>query len=236
MLSLEKQEAYRRRYIAMCPSWRPSSQIYQDLVTGLLTPNIRVLDLGCGRGGVLERLHRQAASVTGIDPDLPSLQAHRAPAFPVFCGRAGALPYASESFDLVCCSWVLEHLLDPAVAFAEIRRVLSPGGAFAFLTPNARHPLLQINRLLAMTRGQMVRLLYDRAEADTFPAHYRANTVTRIDRLACAVGLRRVHVRFVGDPTYLAFNDALFRTSVWLERLIPRWLRVHLVGLYSAVG
>ena len=32
MLSLEQQEGYRQRYAGMHPGWRPSSQVYQDLV------------------------------------------------------------------------------------------------------------------------------------------------------------------------------------------------------------
>ena len=235
MLSLDQQEAYRRRYAGMRPGWRPSSHVYQDLVAARLSPGTRVLDLGCGRGGVMERLHPQAGHVAGLDPDLRSLREHRAPALVLACGLAEALPYADSAFDLVCCSWVLEHLPGPARALAEVGRVLTPGGHFVFLTPNAHHPLLTLNRALGWTRGRLVGRFYDRAKADTFPAFYRANTAARIERLARAAGLERVSLRFIGDPTYLAFNEPLFRLACLLERVTPPPLRVHLVGEYVAV-
>lgn len=234
MLSLERQEEYRRRYAAAHPGWRPSSHVYQDWVAQRLTPRGRVLDLGCGRGGVMERLHPRAGFVTGLDPDLPSLREHRTSALARVGGLADVLPYAGRSFDLVCCSWVLEHLAAPQRAFDAVARVLRPGGHFVFLTPNAHHPLLLLNRALGWTRGRLVGLLYDRAEADTFPARYRANTTARIERLARRAGLKRVALRRVGDPSYLAFNEPLFRLACLLERLTPPALRVHVVGVYRA--
>jgi SAM-dependent methyltransferase len=144
----------------------------------------------------------------GLDPDQSSLHEHRALALRLACGLAEALPYADGSFDLLCCSWVLEHLPDPAHAFTEVVRVLAPGGHFVFLTPNRRHPLLLLNRALGWTQGRLVGRFYDRAEADTFPAFYRANTPAQIERLARATRLTRVSLRFVGDPTYLAFSTS----------------------------
>lgn len=235
MLSLDRQESYRCRYAARRPGWQPASRIYQDTVAARLTPTARVLDLGCGRGGVLERLHPFAGFVAGIDPDPASLREHRARALALTCGLAERLPYSDGSFDLVCASWVLEHLPDPARAFAEIARVLVSGGHFVFLTPNARHPLLVLGRALRPAQRWLVSHLYGRTEADTFPALYRANTPARIKRLAQAVGLTQVSLDYIGDPTYLAFNESLFHLSCLLERLLPAALRVHLVGEYVAV-
>jgi len=230
MLSLDQQEAHRQRYVRMRPDWRPSTHVYQDVVAAHLSAGGRVLDLGCGRGGVMERLHHGAGFASGLDPDLASLREHRAPALALTQGLAEALPYADGVFDLVCCSWVLEHLRDPPQAFAEVARVLAPGGHFVFLTPNVRHPLLALNRALRWTQGRLVSWFYGRPEADTFPAFYRANTATRIERLARVAGLKLVSLRFIGDPTYLAFCEPLFRMACLLERITPRGLRVHLVG------
>jgi ubiquinone/menaquinone biosynthesis C-methylase UbiE len=234
MLSLDQQEAYRRRYAGICPGWQPSSHVYQDAVAAHLTPATHVLDLGCGRGGVMERLHQRAGFSVGLDPDLRSLREHRAPALALACGLAEALPYTDGSLDVVCCSWVLEHLSDPAQTLAEVARVLVSGGRFIFLTPNARHPLLALNRTLRWTQGRLVGRFYDRAQEDTFPAFYRANTPSQIEQLARAAGLERVSLRFVGDPTYLAFNEPMFRMACLLERVTPRRMRVHLVGEYIA--
>ncbi len=232
MLSHDQQERFRQRYQERHPGWRPSTHVYEALLASYLNPGSRVLDLGCGRGGVTERLHQQAGLVAGIDPDWRSLREHREPSLALACGLAGALPYADTTFDVVCSSWVLEHLAEPAPVFQETARVLKGGGRFVFLTPNVRHPLLILNRFLAWTEGRLVGRVYDRGEADVFPAYYRANSLARIERLAQQAGMRRVSVQLVGDPTYLAWNEAFFRAACLVERGLPRGLRVHLIGEY----
>ncbi len=58
---------------------------------------------------------------------------------PDIYGDALALPFKSESIDLVYCAAVLEHVTDPQRAVDEMYRVLKPGGrvisAFAFMQP-----------------------------------------------------------------------------------------------------
>ncbi len=229
-LPLEKQEAYRRRYAGEHPGWRPASHVYRDRVAAHLGPSVWALDLGCGRGGVVEELYERAGQVIGVDADWLSLAEHRLKSLPRAAAWAEALPFPAGSFDLICCSWVLEHLPDPERALREVARVLAPGGRFIFLTPNARHPLLTLNRWLRWTRGRAVRWLYGRAEADTFPALYRANTISSLTAILQAAGLEPVALIPVGDPTYLAFNEVLYRLSVRIERWIPPSAWVHLVG------
>jgi len=186
-------------------------------------------------------LSGQVALAIGADPDHASLVEHRAPAVRRVVGSMEGLPFPDESFDLVLCSWVLEHLARPEGAFAKVARVLQspdpatgrPGGHFVFLAPNAWHPLTWANRLLGHLgdrQARLVRRLYARAEADTFPVLYRANTRRRIAQLAREVGLTPVSFQFVGDPSYLAFNELLYRLAVLAERLTPRRMKVHLVG------
>lgn len=230
LLPLERQEALRERYHQEHPGWRPATHVYRDLVARHLGPATRVLDLGCGRGGILEELRPRAGWAAGIDPDWASLADHRMPDFPRACARAESLPFPDGAFDLVCCSWVLEHLPDPAKALAEVVRVLKPGGRFVFLTPNVLHPLLWINQLLRGTSRRLVGWLYGRAEADTFPALYRANSPRRLQALLEEAGLEVRALIPVGDPTYLAFNEPLYRLSCALEGLLPASVKVHLVG------
>jgi SAM-dependent methyltransferase len=201
----------------------------------------RLLDIGCGRGGLVELLHGQVPLAAGVDPDRRSLVEHRALAVLRVSGLAERLPFPDQGFDLVICSWVLEHLARPEIALAEVARVLqSPdpatgraGGHFVFLAPNAWHPLSWINRLMGRFGGwqaRLVRRVYARADVDTFPVAYRANTRRRVERLARAAGLLPVAFDGVGDPTYLAFNELFYRLAVLAERWTPRWMKIHLVG------
>jgi hypothetical protein len=59
---------------------------------------------------------------------------------------------------------------------------------------------------------------------------YRANTANRLRALCRRVGLT-LTLHFIPDPTYTAFNEPLFRLSLWAERLIPQLFKVHLVGV-----
>src|SRR5579864_2911777 len=233
LLPLTVQNAYRSRYRAMRPGWRSSGDQLEALVRATATPDSRVLDLGCGRGGVVELIWREVKLAAGLDPDSPSLAEHRAPGMPVVRGVGQRLPFGDGSFDLVVCVWVLEHLEDPAATLREVRRVLRPGGHFLFLTPNLRNPLMWLNRLgkaLPRLQRRLVPRLYGREEADTFPVRYRANTLDDLRRHARSAGLDVAELRVVPDPTYLALNGLLFRASVLSERLMPKSWGVHLLG------
>src|ERR1700736_5441658 len=156
----------------MRPGWSSSGEQLEALVRRYVTADAAVLDLGCGRGGVVETFWREVRLAAGVDPDIPSLSEHRSHGMPVVRGTGEQLPFAGDSFDLVVCIWVLEHLRSPASVLCEARRVLRPGGHFVFLTPNLRNPLLAFNRLgraLPQLQRRLVPRLYGRVEADTFP-------------------------------------------------------------------
>ena len=233
LLPLTLQNRYRARYRAMRPGWQSSGDQLEALVRALLTPESRVLDLGCGRGGLVELIWRDVRLAAGLDPDIPSLSEHRAPGMPVLRGVGEHLPFSGNSFDIVVSVWVLEHVKDPLKVMREVARVLRPGGHFVFLTPNLRHPLVSMNRIgkaIPLLQTQLVSRFYGRREADTFPVQYRANTARTIRRLADASDLRVAELRVVPDPTYLALNGLMFRTSVFAERLMPKAWGVHLLG------
>jgi len=233
ILPLAVQNAYRARYRAIHPGWTSSGDQLEAIVRSHVTPSSRVLDLGCGRGGVVELIWRDVRLAAGLDPDVPSLSEHRAPGMPAVRGVGEHIPFASETFDLVVCVWVLEHLKEPAQALSEVGRVLRPGGHFVFVTPNIRNPLMLANRIgkaMPSLQRRLVPRVYGRVEADTFRVQYRANTVPAIRSLAREAGLDVFDLRVVPDPTYLAVNSFMFRASVISERVMPKGWGVHLLG------
>ncbi len=116
-----------------------------------------ILDYGCGRGEMSMRyLANGADRVAAIDisevyvEDLRE-RARLAGYAPSRCDframDAHKLDFPDQSFDLVVGYGILHHL-DPAVAFAEIHRVLRPDGRVLLQEPLADNPLLKVFRKL----------------------------------------------------------------------------------------
>ncbi|HEY5995532.1 MAG TPA: class I SAM-dependent methyltransferase [Candidatus Deferrimicrobiaceae bacterium] len=83
----------------------------------------RVLDAGCGRGYLCERLAAlPGVSATGIDIAVPGTgETGDNPSY--VSGSIEALPFSDGSFDTVVCAHALEHVLDLHGAIRELRRV-----------------------------------------------------------------------------------------------------------------
>jgi ubiquinone/menaquinone biosynthesis C-methylase UbiE len=94
----------------------------------------RVLDLGCGTGRNLP-LYSRGTRPVGLDPCLETLRAahRRAPGVPLVLGGAEHLPFRTGAFDTVVSGLVFCSVVEPSRAFAEIRRVLAPGGTLRML-------------------------------------------------------------------------------------------------------
>lgn len=88
-----------------------------------------VLDIGCGEKPYAY-LFRWNYYV-GVDLPSNSIQSGVVDAY----ASGLALPFASEVFDTVICSEVLEHVPDPGQLFIEARRVLRRGGHLLLTTP-----------------------------------------------------------------------------------------------------
>jgi SAM-dependent methyltransferase len=231
VLSLSKQNHYRERYRAMRPGWQTSGEVYEALVRQHVHAQAKVLDLGCGAGGVMELFSSHVALSAGVDPHLSSLRASRDHSTRHAQALADALPFRDAAFDLIVCSWVLEHVREPRRVFTEISRVLKPSGRFVFLTPNADNYITRINRLVPrIAQARLVRALYGRSEDDTFEITYRANTPDVLRALAHDAGMIVSSLTLVHDPTYLAFNELAFRLSAAMEARVADARAVHIVG------
>ena len=103
---------------------------------------LHVLDVGCGGGLLAEEFARLGCAVTGVDPSQESLTAareHAATEGLAIAYRRGsgeALPFVADSFDVVYCCDVLEHVNDLRQVIAETARVLKPGGVYLYDTIN----------------------------------------------------------------------------------------------------
>jgi SAM-dependent methyltransferase len=116
----------------------------------LLSPGrLRILEVGCGTGGIGLYLATQGFKVSAVDREQYDPEALRAArdysrktgvALDLHLADATALPFGQAAFDCVVCSNVVEHLDDAERALAEIHRVLVPGGVAFVDFPLYRSP------------------------------------------------------------------------------------------------
>jgi phosphoethanolamine N-methyltransferase len=111
------------------------------VVDGIALAGKAVLDIGCGAGGIAVHLAQShgAGHVTGFDVEAPVIEAARRRAaarvlserLSFVLGAPGPLPFPDAGFDVVFSKDALLHVPDKDALFAEIFRVLKPGGVFA---------------------------------------------------------------------------------------------------------
>src|SRR5438067_11214439 len=111
-LPFEAQTSYREHYRAARPGWLASGDQFDLLVQKHISAESRVLDLGCGRTGGMERFWQQARLAVGIDPDRQSL-AGRGPGMDVLQGGGERQQVADGDLDILVSVWVIEHLVPP---------------------------------------------------------------------------------------------------------------------------
>ncbi len=115
-----------------------------------LQPGERVLDIGCGFGRHAFETARRGGHVVAVDAGLDevngvatmfaamALEGEFQPddvSATAVQGDTLALPFASNSFDRIICSEMLEHISNDALAITELTRVLRPGGTLAVTVP-----------------------------------------------------------------------------------------------------
>ncbi len=160
--------SYSPEYFTARESWRDWRTEARELIRlARITRGSRVLEIGCGGGGLLRMLRERGAWVVGVDTlgvalilawerfdaatlrrgDAEKSPASSRPRVTVSSGTEltrisedGSLPFRDNSFDAIIGQHVIEHIADAAAALREWKRVLKPGGRLALATPNARYP------------------------------------------------------------------------------------------------
>jgi SAM-dependent methyltransferase len=210
----------------MDQSWYPEfgdnwdDEIFRARILARMTKEMIVLDLGAGAGIVRQMDFRNhAARVCGVDPD-PRVTGNQY-LNDARIGPAEFIPWHDETFDLVYSDNVLEHLAEPEDVFCEIARVLKPGGWFLAKTPNKWHYMPLLARLTPHRFHRYYNRIRGRAEHDTFPTHYRANSRGDIRRCAAAGGLAVERLSLIeGRPEYLRVSPVSYVAGLAYERLV----------------
>jgi ubiquinone/menaquinone biosynthesis C-methylase UbiE len=141
------REVYTHGYGKWVQDWMSQRTAAEaaDFLLPHLRPGMRVLDCGCGPGSISADLATLVApgELIGIDIEPRQLELARALAADRGVGNVRfqlaniyELPFPKACFDAVFAHTVVEHLAEPRLAFAEVRRVLKPSGIFGVRDPD----------------------------------------------------------------------------------------------------
>ena len=128
-----------------------------QLIRPHLKPGSRLLEVGCGAGNLLLQASVRGSHPVALDLAMQALTFVRSRLREASLGSEAPrdfsclqsigeyLPLASNSFDCILLSEVIEHLEEPQVSIREATRVLRPGGRLLVTTPNYRSlwPLME---------------------------------------------------------------------------------------------
>lgn len=226
------RSVYRTLRRVIHPSLRYAQSVYEDVLGEHVRAGIDWLDLGCGHQVLPEWRDREEAAlvaragiVVGLDADADSLRRHRTITHRVL-GSITTLPFAGETFDLVTANMVIEHLDQPAVQFAEMARVLRPGGHLVLHTPNVfGHVTMGARLLPAQLRVRAAGVLDGREPEDVYPTYYRANSRRALESLARGAGLDVVDITAISSDAAFALVPPLAAIELlWIRALSHRAL------------
>jgi 2-polyprenyl-3-methyl-5-hydroxy-6-metoxy-1,4-benzoquinol methylase len=251
---LIKQHAdvrFRSEYDYALFEYYRSAKVFAFLEQADFQVGGRVLDAGCGGGGMPLSFSDEAAFVVGIDlvnrfgaagVTLAKERAIRNLQFVQADGQA--LPFASGSFDWVFSHAVIEHVADAQRYLHECARVLKPGGAMYLSTApylslaGAHLPRLKVPIPLHLLVGRRAAFatfralarhadwtLRERADENSFIKIARANGHKHDDLLEL-VRIRRLRSQIAAAGFGVAVED-LYVTGTFrkLPAPIARWLR-----------
>ncbi|WP_299979453.1 methyltransferase domain-containing protein [Desulfobacula sp.] len=132
---ITSQEIYKaiRAYLPQDHSNHQSLYPYLKQFFAQSPENIKVLDIGCGDGNSIKLFQKMAKNIEwyGVDIDNSPEVKQRVRKSAQFSNFNGVnLPYSDNSFDLLYCHQVLEHVRHPDALIADAFRVLKPNGLF----------------------------------------------------------------------------------------------------------
>ncbi|MEZ5934978.1 MAG: class I SAM-dependent methyltransferase [Alphaproteobacteria bacterium] len=191
-------------------------------ILSAMQPGFHCLDYGAGRGNVRQMNFKdQAAFVAGVDPEdavFSNPYVHEAKILPL---PSGVIPYDDESFDMVYCTNVMEHVETPEATFREVARVLKPGGIFLAKTPNKNHYMPLIARLTPVGFHRFYNRLRGRETFDTFKTQYKCNSPNQVRKYQKQTGfdLQKISL-WEGRPEYLRIFWPLYIVGLVYERLV----------------
>jgi len=200
------------------------------------TQDLRILEVGCGVGGITLPLGALGAQVTGIDLDAGDVAELRDRAVhqglvnvETFVGDAYAFE-TQERFDVAIASEVFEHLEEPGRLAEVLAAHLRPGGLLLVTTPNGYGPWEQVNSLKLIPRrwGWLRELLGKPPHRGHGREHEQRYTRRALETLFATAGF--TPLRWRNSDFVLTISRRLRSSGTFgsldckLGDLVPHWM------------
>ena len=203
----------------------------------------KVMDFGAGRGVTFHNkdftnaslfkvelmdLRTSGAEVWACDIS-EAVSEHAASHHQVQISIDGKLPFEDCFFDIIVSDVTFEHVTNPEMVAAELKRVLKPGGYICARTPN-KYGYPAIVARMVPNRSHVAALQKispERNAVDIFPTAFKMNTISGVRKLfsGCEIGFYRAS----SEPSYHFNNALIYRFFLLVHRLLPGFLSTSLV-------
>jgi SAM-dependent methyltransferase len=173
----------------------------------------RLLDVGCGDGGVARLLARRVDEVVAVDVE-PSASWHDGDRLTYRVANGEQLPFGSSEFDVVHSKDSLHHMENPERALAEYRRVLRPDGTALIVEANRYNPIFFVHMTKMLGHEHFSRSRFHDLVRSAFPdvrfGSFEARFVPWAERiLRIQEGVENVLERIPGYSRLVAYNFAI---------------------------
>ena len=174
-----------------------------------LGKELNILEAGCGAAAFTSTLKNYSSDIVATDISTEQLEINKSRYLDVkflFADLSERLPFQDNTFDVIWCSEVLEHLYSPLFALKEFNRVLKPGGKLLVTVPF--HGMLK-NLLIALFK-------FDRHYDPEYP-HVRFFTKKTLQKLIEKSGFTKILTDTCGmeDP----LRDMIIPTNLLISAL-----------------
>ena len=115
---------------------RATGFVFPPLIAAAGAKGGRLLDVGCGRGDLVQAAQELGWDAEGLDSDPVAVASARHRGWRISLGSIAGQQYPADHFDVIVMSHVIEHLADPVAVLEQCHRILKPGGRLVLATPN----------------------------------------------------------------------------------------------------
>jgi ubiquinone/menaquinone biosynthesis C-methylase UbiE len=212
----------------------------QQVLPNLLRKGQRVLDVGGGKRPAISLETKQDLGLHIVGLDVSETELAQAPTGvydATVVGDAAAVEIPGR-YDLIFSRSVFEHIAEPRAAFANLARVLAPGGMMAHVVPCRNAPFAILNRWLGnrTARRLLFTIFPEKEDHSGFQAHYRDCTPSGFEQMCRECDLEVVKITAYYNSGYTSFFAPLFTLEMLRQALMCYLRQADLSEAFSIVA